>query len=139
MTRGRKPGTKISPYTSKPYSFRLDDSDKYVHYQNRLDQWIENKVRSGVGKPSYALRDIVIGLIDHFNGEPLSGPDATMVGVQRLKDEIVDDLKLWLRDFLGDSARLTVLAETSRELESRGDDVPDDLVDNILEDFMGMV
>lgn len=133
MSRGRKPGTKLAAYETSPYAFRLGNSPEQAPYKALIDGWLAEAEAQGEVK-SHALRRIVCGLIDHYNGAPLGETVAASpsgFSVESLKAEMMDELRAFVRSLVGDPARLSQLVTVSES----GDDISDDVIDNILSDF----
>lgn len=131
MPRGRKRGTKLVDYKSYPFSFRLTDSDADKRYLDLMNEWIE--IAPGRMR-SHKIVTIIKGLIDKFTGyEPQVLRPA--IDTDEIKMQIMDELKDWVRGLIADSTRMGVLVEAHSQV-STGGEVPDDVLDNIMADFM---
>lgn len=136
MPRGRKPGTRVVDYNNYPFSFRLTDSKTDKRYLDLLNGWIdqaEGEYRT------HKIANVIKWLTDRVTGTPPhieSSQGVAQVDVDALKQEIMDDLKGWVRGLIADSGRVETLLDAHLQAETNGGNVPDDVVDNILSDFM---
>lgn len=129
---------KRSAHTSKPYAFRLFDTPEQLAYQQTLDQWIAQRQDD---PPSIALRNIFMDLIDHYLGTSSRAETEMDTSILKalkltLKDELQAELKVWIFDLMGSPERVEQMAAISRQSVESGENVPDDFVDNILDDFL---
>lgn len=132
MARGRKRGTKLTPYTSQGYAFNLRDNPDEKPYRDTLDQWIADHG----GVKARALVSIFKSLVDHYNGVPLTPlPQADSV-LLSLKEQITEqiraEMEAFIRSLIADGARFGQLADAHQQIQDGGD-IPDDVIDNILQ------
>jgi hypothetical protein len=135
MPRGRKP----AQFPKELYSFRLGASPETAREKDMLDSWLAAELPNTLGERAVALERVIVGLIRSYAGieaaPPASLTTVPALDVQTLKNEIMADVRSWLADFIQDDSRFALMQQ-AREV-SEGDDFADDLMDNILEDFVG--
>lgn len=125
---------------SQAYAFRFRQTPQEKPYADMLDAWIEGRMSEVEGlRKSQALQLIVCGLIDAYVGEPLSSSNAITFDVQALKNELraelEGDLRSWIRGLLADTERVQVITSAAAQMQD-GEQVDDDVLNNILEDFV---
>lgn len=132
MARGRKKGAKIVGYNTFPFAFRLRDDEFDAPYLERLQGWLD-EYPPNVAR-SVALVRVMKWLMDNANNEPLYRGSAS-VDVQALRDELMNELRDYVRSLIQDGARFDALSEARQKYSQSPDDIPDDIIDNVLADF----
>lgn len=135
MPRGRKP----APFPKELYSFRLGAAPETAQEKGILDSWIAAEMPKVRGERAVAIERIVLGLVRAYSGiesvTPGVQPPAPGLDVDALKSEIMADVRAWLVDFIQDDSRFALMQQA--RMVNEGDEFADELIDNILEDFIG--
>lgn len=115
--------------SDKNYSFRLTRITP-AKYREWLDRFLADAEGNGFYSRSDALVALIVDAINLRTGwQPVEGRgDYT-----EIRNE-VSQLKQWVMDLMNDPGRIQAIAEAHEQI-SAGNDIPDDVLDNILEGF----
>lgn len=134
--RGRPKGYKLVDYEKILYSFRLKTTKEQQPYIDQLDTWLAQRPDSQ--PKDTRMVEIICGLMDAYGGReiPTGGDIADLINkrfdhlesvVQKRVDEV-------LRTVIQNPRAMEKLNHLSQQ-HTDGEEIDDDLIANMLEDF----
>ncbi len=108
-------------------------------YLDLLNGWIAGE---GGQFKSHKLTSVIRKLIDYATQPPPEPepppppPEPEPIDLMDMKQEIMDELKVWLKGMISDGAKVTAINDAHKRLAASNVPVPDDVVENILAEFM---